>query len=336
MRQLIFVRPDLVEWRDAPQPTIEHATDALVRPLAIGRCDLDHAYVTGAAPLAPGQPVGHEMIGEVVDVGDAVRILPGTRVIVSAQITCGLCRMCRRGFTGRCESVPFGASFGMGREGGYGSLAAELVRVPFVDAMLYPIAADADPLALVGCADMALDAWRAVGPQLAERPGARVLVMGGKAAVIGIYAAGLARTLGAGEVIYADNDPVRRAAAGRQGARAVLPGEVEGMFEIVVEASSDAALLLQAVRATEPEGHLTSVAIHFGATTPMPLQEMYWKGIYFRTGRPNVRADMAPVLAACAHGFHPEHIDAELFGFNDAPAAWMSGALRTVVRGPVA
>jgi alcohol dehydrogenase len=336
MRQLSFVRPGPVEWRDVVAPRQQSATDALVRPLAVGRCDLDAGYVRGLAPLPSEAAIGHEMIGEVVEVGDAVRITPGTRVIVSAQIACKLCRMCRRGHSGRCESVPFAASFGMGREGDFGGLACDLVRVPFADAMLFPIAADADPVALIGCADMALDAWRAVGPQLAERPGARVLVMGGAAQVIGLYAAGLARTLGAGEVVYADADAARRAQAERQGARAIEPDAITGQFGIVVEASGDAARLLQAVRAAEPEGLVTSVAIHFGATTPLPLQEMYWKGITYRTGRPNVREAVAPVLAACAHGFHPHAVAQSVFAFEDAPEAWMSDALRTAVTGPVA
>ena len=333
MRQLTFVRTGLVEWRDIAAPALVAATDALVRPLAIGRCDLDAAYVRGQAPLASGQPIGHEMIGEVVDKGDAVRLKVGQAVIVSSQITCGLCRMCRRGFTGRCENVPFAASFGMGREGGFGCLACERVRIPFADAMCHPLPVGADPVELIGCADMALDAWRAVGPQLSQRPGARVLVMGGMASIIGLYAAGLALSAGAGEVVYADNDAERRNQAARFGALSVDPDEIDGVFEIVVEASGEAARLLQALRAAEPEALVTSVAIHFGATTPMPMQEMYWKGVTFQTGRPNVRSAIEPVLAACAHGFRPSTVEQSVFDFDHAPEAWMSDALRPVVRG---
>ncbi len=336
MQELTFVRPGLVEWRELVTPRLQSGTDALVRPLAVGRCDLDTAYVRGLAPIASGEPIGHEMIGEVVEVGEAVRLRPGDRVIVSSQISCGLCRMCRRGFTGRCESVPFGAAFGMGRQGGFGSLARDLARVPFADAMLFPLPTRADPVEMIGCADMALDAWRAVGPQLAERPGAHVLVMGGMASVIGLYAAGLAVTLGAGEVIYADDDAARRSEAERFGARAIEPDALEGVFEIVVEACGDPARLVQALRAAEPEALVTSVAIHFGATTPLPMQEMYWKGITFRTGRPNVLSSVLPVLAACSHGFRPATVLQSVFAFDDAPEAWMSDAVRPVVSGPIA
>ena len=145
------------------------------------------------APIPAGSALGHECIGEVIDVGDRVSsIAPGQRVLVSAQICCGVCDMCRRGHTGRCLSVPFGASFGMGRAGDFGGALANCLRVPFADAMLVPLPSNLDPVETISVADMALDAWRAVGPHLQERPGAAVLVAGGKPAVIGLYAAAIA------------------------------------------------------------------------------------------------------------------------------------------------
>ena len=332
MRQLVFVRPGLVEWRDAAVPVLTSDHAALVRPLVLGRCDLDVGFVRGLAPMASSEPIGHEMIGEVVDVGDGVRhIRPGQRVIVPSQISCGDCRNCRRGFTGRCQSVPFAASFGMGRPGNYGCAAADLVAVPFADAMLVPLPQGADPVAMIGAADMAADSWRAVAPQLAERPGASVLVVGGLASVIGIYAAGLAVALGAGRVDYADSDPARRAQAAAYGATPLaLPGDLPMLYEIVVDACGTPDTLIQAIRATEPEGVLTSVTIHLGETTPVPMLEMYHKGITLRTGRANVRTNIPPTLDCChAHGFRPDLIETRLYGFDDAPAAWMDDALRT-------
>ncbi|MBY0304917.1 MAG: alcohol dehydrogenase catalytic domain-containing protein [Sphingomonas sp.] len=332
MRQLTFVRPGLVEWREAATPALASADAALVRPTVLGRCDLDVGFVRGLAPMAAGEPIGHEMIGEVVDVGDGVRhVRPGQRVIAPSQISCGICRNCRRGFTGRCQTVPFAAGFGMGRPGNYGCAAADLVGVPFADAMLVPLPAGADPVAMIGAADMAADSWRAVAPQLAERSGASVLVMGGLAAVIGIYAAGLAVALGAGRVDYADDDPVRLAQAAAYGATPItLPGDLPMMYEIVVDACGTPETLIQAIRATEPEGLLTSVTIHLRDTTPVPMLDMYHKGIVLRTGRANVRTNIPPTLDCChAHGFRPNLVETRLYAFDDAPAAWMDDALRT-------
>jgi alcohol dehydrogenase len=332
MRQLTFVDRGKVEWREAPDAAIRSGVEALVRPLVLGRCDLDVGLVRGLAPMAPGSPIGHEMIGEVIDVGDAcTRIRFGQTVIVTSQIACGTCRNCRRGFSGRCLSVPFGAGYGMGRDGDYGCAAADLVRVPFADSMLYPLPDGADPVAMIGVADMALDAWRAVGPQLQERPGATVLVMGGLASVIGIYAAGIAVALGAGQVTYVDDDERRLAMAAAYGAQPLhRSAGLSALYEIVVDADGQADTLLEAIRATEPEGVFTSVTIHMRPLTGLPLIEMYHKGIFFRTGRANVRASVEPVLALCAHGrFEPELVETKLYGFDDAPEAWLGDAVRT-------
>ncbi len=332
MRQLTFVRPGLVEWRDVAAPTIQTGLDALVRPLVLGRCDLDVAFVRGVAPMRKGEPIGHEMIGEVVDVGDLVRsVTPGQHVIVPSQISCGTCRNCRRGFTGRCQSVPFGAGYGMNRDGAFGCAAADLVRVPYADAMLVPLPMGANPVAMIGAADMALDAWRAVGPQLRERPGASVLVMGGLASVIGIYAAGIAVALGAGRVDYVDDDPRRLAEAVKYGANAIArPCELTEVYEIVVDADGQADTLVQALRATEPEGLFTSVSIHLRPLTGLPLIELYHKGITFRTGRANVRAQIEALLPLCTHGhFDPAMIDTRIYAFDDVPAAWLDDAVRT-------
>jgi len=335
MRQLTFVEPGKVEWREAAAPRLQSGVEALVRPVVLGRCDLDVGFVRGLAPMRSGEPIGHEMIGEVTDVGDAVRLVRlGQRVIVPSQISCGNCRNCRRGFTGRCQSVPFGAGYGMNREGDYGCAAADLVRVPFADAMLVPLPDGADAAVMIGAADMALDAWRAVGPQLWERPGATVLVVGGLASVIGIYAAGLAVTLGAGHVTYTDDDETRLREAARYGAEALRrPCDLPMQYEIVVDADGQADTLMQALRATEPEGLFTSVSIHLRPATGFPLIELYHKGITFRTGRANVRTSVEPLLAHCAHGhFRPDLIDTENFAFDDAPEAWLSGAVRAIAR----
>lgn len=329
MRQLTFVAPGKVEWREAAEPRVEGGTEALVRPLVLGRCDLDVGFVRGRAPMKPGEPIGHEMIGEIVDLGsDVSGFYPGQRVIVPSQISCGACRNCRRGFTGRCQSVPFGAGYGMGREGGYGCAASDLVRVPYAEAMLVPLPDRANPIAMIGAADMAADSWRAVAPQLTARPGASVLIMGGSASVIGIYAAGLAMSLRAGLVDYVDDDEDRLRQAAAYGANPIRrPVDLTRQYEIVVDADGEADTIVQAIKATEPEGLFTSVTIHMRPLTGLPLMEMYFKGIAFHTGRANVRAALDPLLDHCAHAaFRPDAIETTLYDFDHAPDAWLDDA----------
>jgi len=334
MQQLVIEQPGRLAWRECARPRIQKQAEALVRPLVVGRCDLDVAFVRGVVPIAGGSSLGHECIAEVLEVGDGVSsIAPGQRVLVSAQISCGVCDMCRRGFTGRCLAVPFGASFGMGRAGDFGGALVDCLRVPFADAMLVPLPLSLDPIEAISIADMALDAWRAVGPYLQERPGAAVLVAGGTPAVIGLYAAAIAVAMGASEVVYVDDDKERRSRAEAIGARCVSRDDSLGAhFDIVVDACGDPAALAQTLGYAAPEAIFTSVTIYLDGPVPLPLREMYVKGITFRTGRPNVRPAMEHVMGLCRTGsFKPDAVPAKVFGFEDAAEAWASEELRTAV-----
>jgi threonine dehydrogenase-like Zn-dependent dehydrogenase len=334
MQHLVIERAGVLSWRECLRPKLESGLDALVRPLVVGRCDLDVAFMRGLVPIPGGSVLGHECIAEVVDIGDRVRtVMPGQRVLVAAQISCGYCRMCRSGYTGRCEAVPLGASFGMGRAGDFGGALADYVRVPYADAMLVPLPAALNPVEVISIADMALDAWRAVGPNLQQRPGARVLVMGGTATVIGLYAAAISVALGASETVYVDDDAERRGHAERSGARCVArEAEIDGQFDILVDACGDPLMLGRSIARAAPEAVFTSVTIYLSETVPLPLREMYFKGITFRTGRANVRPQMEHVLGLCRGGsFDPNAVPAQVFPFERAEEAWASTALRTAV-----
>ncbi len=330
MRQLHYGGYRRVEWREVPDARIEGSLEAVVAPVVIGRCDLDVGFIQGFVPLLPGTPIGHEAIGKVVDLGDNVRTVNlGDMVIVPAQISCGWCRNCLRGFTGRCLSVPTGLSYGMGREGAFGSSAADLVRVPFADAMLFKLPAGAVPHEWIGFADMALDSWRATGRPLQRRPGARTLVIGGWPSVIGIYCAGLAVSLGACETIYWDDDEIRLKEASRYGATCVRRDtEPTGLFEIVVDCSTREDSFSDAIRFVEPEGLITCLTYH--SKDPVaPLLSAYKKGVTIYVGRPNVRPPMDELCPLCVRGiFDPHKLTTAFYCFEEAPIAWMSGDLR--------
>ena len=92
--------------------------------------------------MPPGHAVGHEGLAEVVAVGDEVtKVRVGDRVVVPFQINCGECNACRRGVTGSCASLPLMAMYGMAPLAGLdgGGFMADLVPVPFADAMLLPV-----------------------------------------------------------------------------------------------------------------------------------------------------------------------------------------------------
>jgi alcohol dehydrogenase len=220
----------------------------------------------------------------------------------------------------------------MGRAGDFGGALADFVRVPFADAMLVPLPASLDPIEMIGAADMALDAWRAVGAPLQQRPGGEVLVVGGLARVIGLYAVGIAVALGAGRVVFACSDAAQREHANKLGAETTAAlGPEHGRFEIIVDACGDEASFAALLRAAAPEAVVTSVVFYQGDIA-IPQRELYFKGITYKTGRPNVRPAMEPVLALCqGAAFNPAAVTQTVFSFDDAIEAWTSQELRTVV-----
>jgi alcohol dehydrogenase len=329
MRQLTFIKPGVFEWQDVPAPIVASATEAIVRPIAVARCDLDLYIATGVIPYPGPFAFGHEMVAVVVDAGDQVAFAPGDTVVVPFQIACGRCATCRRGRTNACEAVPFGAAFGLKPTSGteFGGAFSDLVRVPFADMMLVPLPKGVDPVVAASISDNVADGWRAVAPHLEAFPGASVLVVGGLAQSVGLYAAGAAVALGAGRVLYLDDQENRRTVAAAMGAETAPLALAEGRppnapFDIVVEAAGDAAALGFAVQSCGTNGILTSVAIHLGATTPVPLTRAYYKGLTFQTSRVNSRPTFPMALDCIACGrFHPERVTHRVARFCDAPDA---------------
>jgi threonine dehydrogenase-like Zn-dependent dehydrogenase len=151
MQRLMFEEPGRYSWQEAADPQITAPQQALVRPIAVACCDLDVGVVQGVLPLPPGHAVGHEGVGEVIAVGDEVRsVAVGDRVVVPFQMSCGQCSRCLRGVTGSCESMPLMAMYGMAPIAGLdgGGFMADLVLVPYADAMLVPVPDGVDPIAI--------------------------------------------------------------------------------------------------------------------------------------------------------------------------------------------
>ena len=287
------------------QPTCMRRGDALVRPLAVARCDLDPAIALGLYPMSAPFVMGHEMVGEVVAVGDeagAVRV--GDRVIVPFQLSCGHCDPCRRGTTNACERVPPGTAFGLGAHGGLdlGGALAELVRVPWADTMLIPLPDGLDPVVAAGIPDNVADGYRCVADPLAQRPGSPVLVVGGLAPSVGLYAVMAALALGADRVVYVDDDDQRLRLAEHLGADCVdASGRWDGLdlgrrFPITVDANVLDHGRELALRAVEPCGVCTSVSGGAAQRSSLPLQQMYLKGIRYEIGRVHATATAPRVL----------------------------------------
>lgn len=340
MQALTFVAPGSIEMREVPAARLQGAKEALVRPLAVARCDLDYVLARGKAPAEGPFALGHECVGEVVEVGDAVRTLAvGDRVVVPFQINCGECARCLRGHTASCTAVPKMSAYGLGPYGGggeFGGALADRLRVPFADAMLVKIDPSIDPAVAAALGDNAVDGLRTVREALAREPGARVLVAGGGAPSVGLYAVAAAKALGASEVVYVDPSTARIAVAERLGAKAVAEAPVSplrvGRFPVVVDATSRPEGLRFCLDSTEPEGTLTSVGIYFGEV-PMPLFDMYTRGVTFVTGRVQARRELSVGLSLLERGLLDlAAVATTIVPWDEAARAWTENVPKLVVR----
>jgi len=207
---------------EVPAPRILNPRDAIIRVTATAICGSDIHLYNGVIPsMRSGDVLGHEFMGEVVEVGSANRALNvGDRVVVPFTIACGACFYCREGLTSLCDNsnpnaemaealYGFSASglFGYSHiYGGYPGGQAEYVRVPF---------ADIGPLRIPGSLSdeqvLFLSDVLPTGFMAAENCGIRggdtVAVWG--AGPVGLFAIASAYLLGAERVIAIDRFPAR-------------------------------------------------------------------------------------------------------------------------------
>jgi threonine dehydrogenase-like Zn-dependent dehydrogenase len=215
----------------------------------------------------------------------------------------------------------------------WGGFASDLVRVPFADAMLVPVPEGVEPAAIASLSDNIVDAWRTVGPQLEAEPQSPVLICAGGGS-IALYAAAIAGAMGAERVDFAGGRPAERELAVELGATLAdeeFPERL-GPYPITVDASADEAGLACALRSTAPDGTCTSIGIYFNPLTPVPLLEMYTKGIHFHTGRVHARPAMEPVLELVRAGkFQPERVTAQQADWDDAAEVLADHSSKTVI-----
>ena len=328
MRALVFRGPMDLAWEDVETPRLIEPRDALVRPIAVARCDLDPAIALGLYPMPAPFVMGHEMVGEVVAVGEAItNVRLGDKVIVPFQLSCMTCAPCLRGHTNACVNVPSGTAFGLGPHGGIdlGGALAELVRVPWADVMLIPLPEGMDPVVAAGIPDNVSDGYRCVAAPLAERPGAPVLVVGGLAPSVGLYAVMAALALGSKRVVYVDDDAARLELAVAAGAEVVDAKDqwdslkLAERFPIVVEANVLDSGRNFALQSVEPCGVCTSVSGGASSRSNLPLQSMYLKGVRYEIGRVHACATARPVLDLVSSGaLDPARIINKVVPFSEA------------------
>jgi glutathione-independent formaldehyde dehydrogenase len=137
MKAVVYESPMHVAVADVPRPKLQNPRDAIVRLTSSAICGSDLHMYEGHTEMKPGRVVGHEPMGVIEEVGEAVRTLkPGDRVVMPFNVACGVCMNCVRGYTNACLTLnreKAGAGYGYVGLGPYEGAQAEFLHVPFAD-----------------------------------------------------------------------------------------------------------------------------------------------------------------------------------------------------------
>lgn len=339
MRALVYHGPGHISWDTAPDPATQEATDAVVRVDATTVCGTDLHILRGDLPeVKPGTVLGHEAVGEVVEVGrDVHGLRPGQQVIVSSVSACGRCQACRDGRRGQCRG---GGGWILGNQ--INGTQAEFVRVPFAEHSTHrrPPAVPLDDALLV--AEVLPTAYEVGVRNGHVGPGDTVVVVG--AGPVGLAAVAVARLYSPRRIIAVDLSEARLEAAASVGADAAeAPGKMiaelsEGPgADVAIEASGEPHGFVVCTEVVRAGGHIANIGTH-GRPVTLHLESLWRKNVTISTGQVDtsstpwllelLRFGRLPVSQLVTHTFGLERMEHAYEVFSHGPG---TGALKVVL-----
>jgi alcohol dehydrogenase len=346
MKALVYHGPGSKAWTDVPDASIQEPTDVVVTVDTTTICGTDLHILHGDVPaVVPGRILGHEAVGTVSEVGDAVRgFAVGDRVLVPAITQCGRCEYCRRGMPSHCQTVGgIGWIFGHLVDG----TQAEFVRVPYADTSLYKVPDGVTNEQAIFLAD-SLPTGYEVGVLAGDvRPGDAVAVVG--AGAVGLAAILTTGLWGASRVIAVDTNKFRLQKALEFGATDVVEvsggtiGDVRDLtdgqgVDVAIEAVGYPETLQMTVALVRPGGRIANIGVH-GTPVELPMQDLWIRNVTLSMGL--VDTVSIPVLMKMvASGRIPaEKMGTHVFTFDEIGEAYdvfanaaANEALKVVIR----
>lgn len=286
MKALCYHGPHDIRCDDMEDAIPTAPGDAVVKMEACAICGSDLHIYHGSLGGGTGFCVGHEAVGEVVEVGKGVnRVKVGDRVMISAATGCGACTNCLSGKVAKCLN---------GQSGCYGLSAnlqgcqSEFIRVPVADFNTAPIPEGLTAEQALMLTDNLPTAHMGV-LNADVKPGGRVAVIG--LGPIGLMAVELCVLMGAAQVFALDLVPERRAVAEKLGA---IPVDPANAFEAIGEATkgrmvdsaieavgSDVTIKL-AIDLAGFGGTVSAFGVNLNQDFKYPLGSAFTKGLTFR------------------------------------------------------
>ena len=293
------------EGMDDPAPQSDR--DAIVKVTACSICGSDlHIYHGHGFSEDMGFCVGHEAVGEVVEIGRGVhRLKVGDQVMLPAAVGCGSCRSCLSGNVANCE-FNAGACYGLSAK--LQGSQAEAVRVPAADMNAVPVPDGISMDQALMMTDAMATAW--YGARRADiAPGSSVAIIG--LGPIGLMAVDSAFVMGAHVVYAIDPIPERRALATASGAIALHPDEAleriredtrGAKLDCVVEVVGSDATVDFALRLVKRRGTVSVIGVQQSRRFAFPLERAFAAGLTFRTGTCSVPEELPALFPLVQSG----------------------------------
>jgi alcohol dehydrogenase len=344
MKAMVYDGPGNRSWRTVPDPTIQQATDAIVRVDAVTICGTDLHILKGDVPeVEQGRVLGHEAVGTVTTVGPGVQTLSvGDRVLVSCISACGACRYCRKGQYGQCLG---GGGWILGHL--IDGTQAEFVRVPFADNSTHRVPSGVSDEQMIMLADILPTSYEVGVIAGAVAPGDVVAIIG--AGPIGLAAIQTAKLYTPSHIVAIDLADARLDAArefgadivvnsGSQSPQAVIDELTDGLgADVAMEAVGLPQTFEQAVTLVRPGGHVANIGVH-GSPATLHLETIWIKNLTITTGLVDtystptliqlVSNDQLDAKRLVTHRFSMDEFDTAYDVFGDAAT---TGALKVLV-----
>ena len=289
MKALVFHGPGQKALEDKPEPTIAKPTDAIVRITKTTICGTDLHILKGDVPkVRPGTTLGHEGVGVIEAVGNAVsNFMTGDLVLISCISSCGKCEFCRRQMYSHCTTG--GWLLGHLIDG----TQAEKVLIPHADSSLYHMPAGADEEALVMLSDILPTGFECGILNGKLKPGQSVAIVG--AGPVGLAALMTAQFYAPAQIIVIDLDDNRLEVAKQFGATDLVNSgagdSVEQVMALTVNRGVDVSIEAVGLPATfaicesivGAGGTIANIGVH-GTKVDLHLERLWSHNITLTTG----------------------------------------------------
>lgn len=328
MKALQYFGPRDIRYDSMDDPEIHAHGDAIVKVDACAICGSDlHIYHGDGFSEDTGFCVGHEAVGEIVELGREVsRLKVGDKVMISAAVGCGTCRSCISGNVVNCD-ISAGNCYGL--SSALQGSQAEAVRVPAADynAAIIPDGVSTDQALMM--TDGLATAW--FGARKANiRQGATVAVVG--LGPIGLMAIESAFVMGAARVFAVDLVEERKALARQLGAetpdagsaRQIIRELTKGqMCESVIEAVGHATTIQTAISLAAKRGTVSVIGVNQDAGVDFPMGRAFNSGLDFTIGTCSVPEEWPSLIPLIQSGrLKPEQYITNRFDLSQGAEAY--------------